>query len=89
MQRQSLEKLMTIDQLTVFFGWCALINIVIMLVAFVCLKIFREMITNIHSNMMGVDKAELPVLYFKYLANYKIAIFVFSLAPYLALRIAF
>lgn len=80
---------MTIDQMTVFFGWCALINIVIMFVAFIGLKVFREMIMNIHSTMMGIDKAELPVLYFKYLANYKIAIFVFSLTPYLALRFAF
>ena len=37
--------------------------------------------------MFGVDEADLPGIYFRYIAQYKILIFVFNLMPYLALRI--
>ncbi len=80
---------MTVDQLTVFFGWCALINIIILFAASIFLMVFRDWIMGAHSRMMGVDKEKLPALYFSYLGNYKITTLVFALVPYLALRIAF
>jgi len=37
--------------------------------------------------MFGIPEEELPMVYFKYLANYKIITFVLIVAPYLALKI--
>ena len=79
---------MTLEQLTVFFGWCALINIVILCLAALVIIMFRGPIMRLHSTMTGVETAKLPALYFKYLGNYKIATLVLSVVPYLALRIA-
>jgi hypothetical protein len=37
--------------------------------------------------MFGVDPNNIATLYFQYLANYKIAIFMLNIVPYLALRL--
>ena len=42
---------------------------------------------KIHRKMFGLSEEVLSKEYFRYLANYKIAIFIFNLVPYLALRI--
>lgn len=78
---------MTIHNLTLFFGWSTVVNFAVLIFAAVFIYGCRSFITNVHSTLTGVDKEALPALYFQYFANYKIAIFVFNLAPYLALRI--
>lgn len=78
---------MNIEQLSEFLGWCLVINIVVMIISAITIIVFRESITSIHSRLTGVEKSNLPSLYFQYLGNYKIAIFVLSLVPYLALKI--
>ena len=70
-----------------FFGWCSVINIGVLLVSSVLLMLLKEPISAIHGKMFGVDPSDLPSTYFQYLANYKIAIFVLNIVPYLALRI--
>ncbi|WP_078459044.1 DUF6868 family protein [Solemya velum gill symbiont] len=42
---------------------------------------------GIHSKLFGVQKEGLDAMYFNFLANYKLAIFIFNLVPYLALKI--
>ncbi|GAC17002.1 hypothetical protein GARC_0020 [Paraglaciecola arctica BSs20135] len=37
--------------------------------------------------MFGIPENELAIVYFNYLANYKTLSFVFTIAPYLALKI--
>jgi len=79
--------LMPIEQLTSFFAWCTLLNFAFLLFATLCLMVMRNFIMSTHSKMFGVKESDLPNIYFKYLAYYKIATIVFSLVPYLALRI--
>lgn len=78
---------MSIDQLTQFFGWCSVINIGVMIVSAFMIVLLRGPISSIHSRMMGVSEAGLPRLYFQYLGNYKIAIFVLNVVPYIALKV--
>jgi len=47
----------------------------------------RGGLTRIHSKMFGVSEAELPRLYFQFMAQYEAAIFVLNLAPYVALKL--
>lgn len=77
---------MTIDQLTQFFGWCSVINIGILIFTSIILILFKGPISSIHHRMAGVPESDLPRLYFQYLGSYKIAILVFSLVPYIALK---
>ena len=78
---------MTIDQLTAFFGWCSVINLATLILSSAALVLFKRPVSAIHSRMMGVPEGGLPGLYFQYLGFYKIGIFLFNLAPYIALRI--
>ncbi|MBW1763017.1 MAG: hypothetical protein JRJ64_16315 [Deltaproteobacteria bacterium] len=47
----------------------------------------RSSISSVHAKMFGLDEADLSRAYVQYLAQYKIAFFIFNLAPYIALRI--
>ena len=75
----------TIEVVTEFLGWCALINISLLVLSTIMLTFMRGWIVSFHARTSGVDAAELPKIYFEYLGNYKILIFVFNLVPYLAL----
>jgi hypothetical protein len=49
--------------------------------------LMRSTAMKIHGKMFGLSEEVLSKEYFRYLANYKIAIYIFNLVPYLALRI--
>ena len=74
-----------IEFLLSFFGWCSVINIAVLVFATVFLALFGDFAKNIHSKIFNIPKDKLDVIYFKYLAYYKLAIFIFNLVPYLTL----
>ncbi|WP_027847652.1 DUF6868 family protein [Marinospirillum minutulum] len=78
---------MSIAQLTTFFGWVAVINLGYLLVAALILLFMKSAISSIHSKMFDLDDKELTTKYFDFLSNYKIMTLVFTVAPYLALKI--
>ncbi len=77
----------SIDTLTSFLGWCSVINIGVLVFTTIVLTIMRGPIASIHSRLFGLNQAELPSAYFQYLGNYKIAVFIFNVVPYIALKI--
>lgn len=79
--------MLTFDTITELFGWATIINICFLMLASVLIMIMRNTMLSIHGKMFGLDPADLSRAYFQYLAQYKIAIFVFNLVPYLALKI--
>ncbi len=78
---------MTIAELTEFLGWTLVINIAVLLIASFMLTAMRGMIVQIHRKMLGLSEDDLLRAYTQYLAQYKIAVFVFNLAPYVALKL--
>jgi hypothetical protein len=78
---------MTLQSLTAFLGWVSVVNIAILLFTTLSLVAMRGTITKIHSRLFGLDEKDLGRAYFQYLAQYKIAIIVLNIAPYIALRI--
>ncbi len=79
--------MLALDSLTAFFGWCSVINIGILVLSVIILMVFKNPISILHSSIFGINKADLPLIYFRYLGNYKIAIFILNIAPYIALKI--
>ena len=77
----------SLETLRAFFGWCTVINMGILIFASIVTGPMRGAIFGIHARMFGMSEADLPRAYFQYLAQYKIAIFVFNLVPYIALVI--
>lgn len=78
--------MMTIETLTELLGWASIINIVILLFSTILLIAMRGVISKVHSKLFGLDEKDLGRAYFQYLAQYKIAIIVLNIAPYIALR---
>ena len=77
----------TIEAMREFLGWCSVINIGLFILAAIKLALFRGPISSIHAKMFNLDESDLSRAYFQFLAQYKIAILVFCIVPYFALRI--
>ena len=78
---------MTIEALTELLGWTSVINIAILLLSTLGVIAMRCTITGIHTKLFGLDEKDLGRAYFQYLAQYKIAIIVLNIAPYIALKV--
>ncbi len=70
-----------------FLGWCSLLNLGIYLLSVVAVTALRPLTARLHARLFGLDEAGLPAEYLRFLGNYKIAILVFNLVPYGALRL--
>jgi len=81
------DAMVTLDTLTTFLGWCAILNIGVMLISTLAVTAFKQPVIRLHSRMFGLAPEELPVMYFNYLGNYKIAIYMLNFVPYFALKI--
>ncbi len=77
----------SLEAITAFFGWTTVINFVLLAVASLTVIAARESIAKLHGRMFGLESVDLSRAYFQYISQYKIAIFVFSLAPYVALKL--
>jgi hypothetical protein len=78
---------MSATELANFLGWCTLLNFGLLIFSSLALVIALKPISQLHARLFDLDRAELSMAYFRYLANYKILIIVLNLVPYLALRI--
>lgn len=78
---------MTLQELTTLLGWCTVINFGLLTFIALCLFAMRGWVKGIHSSMYGVPADQLEVIYFNYMANYKLLIFIFNLVPWAALKI--
>lgn len=73
--------------ITTFFGWCAAVNLGIYSLTVFALMGFREPVKAIHSKVAAVPSEKLDELYFNYLGNFKIAMIILTIAPYIALKL--
>lgn len=78
---------MTLDDLTNFFGWWTLINLVLYLITVVSVILYKDKISAFQARLLGVSPDDLKPLYIQYIARFKLIILTFNLAPYLALRL--
>jgi hypothetical protein len=77
----------TIEAMREFLGWCSVINIALLILATIKLVLFRGPISSIHAKMFNLDESDLSRAYLHFLAQYKIAILVFTVVPYFVLLI--
>ena len=75
-----------ISTITTFLGWCTVINLGLYVFSAVMMTIFNTTIKSIHSKLSRVPAEKLDELYFNFLGNYKLAIFITNLVPYIALK---
>ena len=77
----------SLNSVTAFFGWTTAINFALLAVSTIMVVAMRGFIARMHGRMFGLESADLSRAYFQYIAQYKIAIIVFSLTPYIALEL--
>jgi hypothetical protein len=78
---------MTTDMITAFLGWCSIINIALISLTSVILIVWKDKISKLHSQLLGLSQEDLNLVYIQYLANYKIAILILNIVPYIALKV--
>ena len=78
---------MNIDTLREFLGWCTVINVGLMFFSWIMIMLLQGWASKLHAGMFNLDEASVRRAYFQYFANYKIAVIVLNLVPYLALAI--
>ena len=78
---------MTFEYLSSFLGWCSVINIAIFAFSSIMLMVMNKPISKLHSKRFGLDENDLSLIYFRYLGNYKLAIIIFNIVPYVALKL--
>ena len=70
-----------------FLGWCTILNIAMLAVSALLLSFARAWAQSLHARLFDVEEKELRRIYLEWLGRYKMAIFVFNLMPWLALKI--
>ena len=65
----------------------AVINIAYLACATLVMLGMQTWMVGVHQRMFGLGEKELKQAYFNWVANYKIFALVFSVAPYIALRL--
>ena len=78
---------MNMETLAAFFGWCSVLNIGLLFISTVAIILMRNKIAGIHARMFELDASDVRMAYFEYLARYKIAVLVFNIVPYIALKL--
>lgn len=78
---------MDLSQVTAVFGWMLVINLGVYTLAAVLIVFARDWTSKLEARITGIAAEKWPQIFVDYLSRYKIAIMVFNLAPYLALRI--
>lgn len=78
---------MDIVSITAVLGWATIINVVILFITTFGIVFIRGGVSLIHGRLFGLNEKDLGRAYFQYIAQYKIAIIIFNISPYLALKI--
>ena len=77
----------SLEAVTTFFGWTTVINFVLLTFSTISIIAMRGWMSRMHAKMFGLEPADVLRAYYQYVAHYKIAIIVFSLVPYVALKL--
>ena len=73
------------ETLREFLGWCTILNVGLLVFSSVVMMLMRGPISRLHGRIFGLGKMDVSRAFYQFLAQYKIAIILFNLVPYLAL----
>lgn len=79
---------MTVELLRAVLGWSIVINYAVLLLWFVMFAFAHDWLYRLHGRWFAMPVERFNAIHYGGMAIYKIGIFLFSLAPYLALCLA-
>ena len=77
----------TVEILRSFFGWCAVVNLILYSVMFLAFCAIKHILFKYHSVSYNVDRTAYNNNWQLIMGQYRTAIFLLNVAPYIALRI--
>lgn len=77
----------TIDTLATFFGWCTVINFTFIILVLLVFSLFHDGIGKIAGSLFGVPKEEAKAAVLHAFMQYRVALVVLNLVPFIALKI--
>jgi hypothetical protein len=78
---------MSIELLTQFLGWCAVLNIALLMWWVFFMTFAHDWVYKWHSKWFYLEQQRFDAIHYAGIAFYKLSIILFNIAPYLALRI--
>ena len=78
---------MTVEIIRDVLAWCAVINYALLLLWFLVFLLAHDWLYRVHRKWFTVSVENFDAIHYASMAFFKLCIFLFSLAPYLALRI--
>jgi hypothetical protein len=78
---------MTVEIIRDVLAWCAVINYALLLLWFLVFLLAHDWLYRVHGKWFTVSVENFDAIHYASMAFFKLCIFLFSLAPYLALRI--
>jgi len=81
--------MLDIHVITTFLGWCSLINSGLFVFSSAVLIAGGDYVKGLHSKFFALNPDDLNKAYFRFLGNYKLAIIIFNITPYCALKLMF
>ena len=78
---------MNIQTFTAFFKWCTIIHIGLFLVSAAMIVLASDFVYAMQGQMYNLPRETFDIALYGLLGLYKVLILVFSLVPYLALRL--
>ena len=79
--------MITVGIIRELLGWCCIINIGLLLWWFLIILLAHNWIYRIHRKWFKISEETFDTIHYTGIALFKIAIFVFNIVPYIALRI--
>ena len=78
---------MTLEVIRAALGWCAIINMGLLLWWFLFLTFAGDWVFRMHSRFFKVNRDQFNGTHYAGMAFFKVVVFMFNIVPYLALRI--
>ncbi|PHS11322.1 MAG: hypothetical protein COA78_09950 [Blastopirellula sp.] len=80
---------MDAEVIRAIFGWSSLISIGFLFYWFIMIVFAHDFVYQIHSKWFKISVETFDAIHYGGMAFFKLSIFLFQLAPYLAMRIVF
>ena len=78
---------MEAEEIRKVLGWCLAINMGFLMVWFLGIVFARDFAFRIHSRWFKIAEERFDEIHYTMMGHFKLAVIVFNLVPYLALRI--
>jgi len=78
---------MELETIRAFFAWCSVINIGLLLWWALFLLLAHDWTYRLHSKWFKISVEQFDAIHYAGMAFFKLAVFIFNLVPYFALRI--